>query len=51
MTETCSKRVLHETPFYERHTQALFLICDRKHDEINPVRKATRFKNVPMSAE
>ena len=51
MTETCCKRVLHETPFYERHTQALLLICDRKHDEIHPVRKATRFKNVPMSAE
>ena len=28
----------------------MFLICDRKHDEINPVRKVTRFKNVPMSA-
>ena len=43
--------MLQETPRYERHTQALVLICDRKHDEINPVRKVTRFKNVPMSAE
>ena len=50
-TETCCKRMLQETPCYERHTQALFLICDRKHDEINPVRKVTRLKNVPMSAE
>ena len=40
-----------ESPCYERHAQALFLICNRKHDEINPVRKVTRFKNVPMSAE
>ena len=48
---TCCKRMLQESPCYERHTQALFLICDRKHDEINPVRKVTRFKNVPMSAE
>ena len=51
MTETCCKRILQEWPCCERHTQALFLICDRKHDEINPVRKVTRFKNVPMSAE
>ena len=43
--------MLQETPRYERHTPALFLICDRKHDEINPVRKVTRFKNVPLSAE
>ena len=43
--------MLQETPCYERHTQALFLICDRKHDEINPVRKVTLFKNVPMSPE
>ena len=35
----------------EHHTQPLFFICDWKHDEINPVRKVTRFKNVPMSAE
>ena len=31
--------MLQETPCYERHTQALFLICDRKHDEISPVWK------------
>ena len=43
--------MLQESPCYERHTQALFLICDRKHDEINPVRKVTRFKNIPVSAE
>ena len=43
--------MLQESPCYERHTQALFLICDRKHDETNPVRKVTRFKNVPVSAE
>ena len=43
--------MLQELPCYERQTQALFLICDRKHDEINPVRKVTRFKNVPMAAE
>ena len=43
--------MLQRTPYYERHTQALFIICDRKHDEINPDRKVTRFKNVPMSAE
>ena len=48
--KTYCKRTLKETPCYERHTQAMFLICDRKHDEINPVRKVTRFKNVPMSA-
>ena len=35
----------------EHRAQPLFLICDWKHDEINPVRKVTRFKNVPMSAE
>ena len=35
----------------EHHAQPLFLICDWKHDEINPVRKVTHFKNVPMSAE
>ena len=40
--------MLQETPRYERHTLALFLICDRKHDEINPVRKVNRFKNVPL---
>ena len=50
-TEPCCKRMSQESPCYERHTQALFLICNRKHDEINPVRKVTRFKNVPMSAE
>ena len=38
-------------PCYERHTLALFLICDQKHDEINPVRKVTCFKNAPLSAE
>ena len=38
-------------PCYERHTLALFLICDQKHDEINPVRKVTYFKNAPLSAE
>ena len=27
--------MLQETPCYERHTQALFLFCDRKHDEIS----------------
>ena len=45
--------MLQETPRYERHTQALFLICDRKHDETNPVhvRKVTCFKNVSLSAE
>ena len=43
--------MLQELPCYERQTQALFLICDRKHDEINPVREVTRFKNEPMSAE
>ena len=43
--------MLQESPCYEGHTQALFLICDRKHDETNPVRKVTRFKNVPVSAE
>ena len=42
--------MLQETPCYARHTQALILVCDRKHDEINPVQKVTRFKNVPMSA-
>ena len=50
ITETCCKRMLQETPCYARQTQALILICDRKHDEINPVQKVTRFKNVPMSA-
>ena len=43
--------MLQETPCYERHTQALFRICDRKHDKINFVRKDTRFKNVLLSAE
>ena len=51
ITETCCKRMLQELPCYERQTQALFLICDRKHDEINPVREVTRFKNEPISAE
>ena len=51
ITETCCKRMLQETPCYESHTQALFLICDRKHNEISPVRNVTRFKNVPLSAE
>ena len=36
--------MLQETPCYERHTQALFLIFDRKHDEIKPVRKVTHSK-------
>ena len=43
--------MLEETSCYEHHTQPLFLICDRKHDEIHPVRKVTRFKNVPLSDE
>ena len=43
--------MLQESPYYERHTQALFLICNRKHDEINPVWKVTRFKIVPLSSE
>ena len=43
--------MLQETLCYERYTQAFFLICDRKHDEINPLQKVTRFKNVPLSAE
>ena len=43
--------MLQETHCYEHHTRALFLIYDRKHDEINPVQKVTRFKNVPLSAE
>ena len=51
ITETCCKLMLQETPCYERHTQALFLIFDRKHDEIKPVRKVTHFENVPLSAE
>ena len=33
-------------PRYERHTQALYLICENmmKHDVTNPVRKVT-FQN------
>ena len=49
--ETCSKRMLQETPCYKHRSQALFLICDQKHDEINPVRKVAGFKNVPLSAK
>ena len=45
-----NRNVLQETPCYERHTQVLFLTCDRKHDKINFVRKDTRFKNVLLSA-
>ena len=49
--ETCSKQMLQETPCYKHRSQTLFLICDQKHNEINPVRKVTCFKNVPLSAE
>ena len=37
--------MLQETLCYERHTQALFLFCDWKHDEINAVRKVTHDGN------
>ena len=43
--------MLQETPHYEHHTQALFLICDWKNDEINPVWKVTHLKIVPLSVE
>ena len=43
--------MLQETPCYKHHSQALFLICDQKHNEINPVRKVADFKNVPRSAK
>ena len=43
--------MLQETPCYKHCSQALFLICDQKHNEINPVRKVTCFKNVPLSAK
>ena len=43
--------MLQEMPCYEHHTQALLLICDQKHNEINSVQKVPCFKNVPMSAE
>ena len=49
--ETGCKRMLQETPCYKHHSQALFLICDQKHNEINPVRKVAGFKNVPLSAK
>ena len=42
---------MEEMPCWECHTLALFLICDRKHDETNPVRKVNRFKNVSLAAE
>ena len=51
ITETCCKRMLQEMPCQECHTQALFLICDGKHDKTNPIWKATRLKNVSLSAE
>ena len=51
ITETCRKQMLQELPCYEGQTQALFLICDRKHYEVSAVREVTRFKNEPMSAE
>ena len=43
--------MLQETPCYKHRSQALFLICDQKHNEINPVRKVADFKNVPRSAK
>ena len=43
--------MLQETSCYKHHSQALFLICDQKHNEINPVRKVADFKNVPRSAK
>ena len=43
--------MLQETPCYKHRSQALFLICDQKHNEINPVRKVAGFKNVPLSAK
>ena len=40
--------MLQETPSYKHRSQALFLIGDQKHNEINPVRKVAGFKNVPL---
>ena len=42
--------MLQETSCYKHRSQA-FLICDQKHNEINPVWKVADLKNVPLSAK